>query len=67
MSTESYNAFLSRQKENKVVCHLISNWYINAFPANHDFERLLTRLHVYLGRLYCNNMDPDQTAPWGAV
>ena len=41
---------------------------INPFPANHDNCRLLSLLLMNFGSLcIANSMNPDQTAPLGAV
>ena len=42
-------------------------WRLNPETANHNNSRLLCRLLVILKVIFANSVDPDQTAPLGAV
>ena len=56
----SINEFVSWEKEPYCI-------WINFNPANHNYCRLLCLLLVTLKVTSANSVDPDQTAPLGAV
>ena len=58
-----YHRFISKHFESKIETILYHLVYFYSFPASYDFCRLLMFLIAYIA----NNMDPDQTAPFGAV